>query len=51
VDLSEAEIWAANEPVLREDEADSKLRSNSGFVRGPDLGCRPAGLPFITTVN
>jgi len=37
--------------VVREDEADSKLRSNSGFVRGPDLGCRPAGLPFITTVN
>lgn len=37
--------------VVKEDEADSKFRSNTGFVRGRDLGCKRAGLPLITTVN
>lgn len=37
--------------VVREDEADSQLMSNSEFVRGRDLGCKRAGLPWITTVN
>lgn len=29
--------------VVREDEADSKLGSNSGLFRGPDQGCKRAG--------
>jgi hypothetical protein len=37
--------------VVKEDEADSQFRSNTGFVRGRDLGCKRAGLPLITTVN
>jgi len=37
--------------VIREDEADSQMGSNTGFVRAQDLGCKRAGLPLITTVN